>query len=462
MEFPKNFQSRTQKMLGPEYLQFEESLLREPPVSIRINNKKSITNPVHLEIKQQVPWFQDGYYLSSRPSFTLDPLFHAGCYYVQEASSMFIGHMLQPYMRDKGQVILDICGAPGGKSTILLSLLSEDSILFSNEIIRSRSKILCENIIKWGYPDVVVTNNSSEDYKHSGLKFDIILCDAPCSGEGMFRKDPQSISEWSEANVKSCSNRQKEILNNVWHCLKPGGILLYSTCTYNTEEDESVARFIQNELGGTAIRHSIPAEYGIDTNNYLDDSIPVFHFFPHKTAGEGFFACLFKKALEEDDNPQKGKSGKYRQNNKFKPCPTELAEWVSFNAKNLFMTDDNGDIVVVNKSHSNLISIAEKKLNVIHKGVKVGNLKGKKYRPAHSLAMSVNVNRNAFPEIELSKDEALSYLRCESMILNNMPRGYILVNYLGHPLGFVNNLVTRANNMYPQEWRIRKQISNIR
>ena len=198
-----------QNMLGDDYFKFESSLQLPPPVSIRTNPNKVSDNIIPgLCIENSVPWCDNGYYLPNRPNFTLDPLFHAGCYYVQEACSMFIHNILKPHISDKPLRILDLCGAPGGKSTLLLSQMPKGSILFTNEINRKRSNILRENIIKWGHPDVVVTNNSSEDYKHSLLKFDIILCDAPCSGEGMFRKNPSSIEEWSLSNpVKSISLR---------------------------------------------------------------------------------------------------------------------------------------------------------------------------------------------------------------------------------------------------------------
>lgn len=462
MTLPIPFITQMRKILGDDYEKFETSLKSESPVSIRVNSDKFSNNNLfnHFNIKANVPWCKYGYYLPIRPNFTTDPLFHAGCYYVQEASSMFIYHLLQPYISERPLKILDLCGAPGGKSTLLQSLMDDDSILFTNEINRNRSNILRENIIKWGHHNVVVTNNSSDDYKQSQIKFDIALCDAPCSGEGMFRKTPNSVKEWSPLNVKMCCERQRDILDNIWSCLEPGGILVYSTCTYNTLEDEANARYIIDKLYGIPIEVSIDNTWGIDTNNYLGEKeTPVYHFFPHKINGEGFFACIFQKPQLFYDKSVKHKN---KQKNKYVSntisCPKEYIGCLNDFDSYYFNTDSKGNIYAIKKEHKNIISLAEQHLNIIHKGIHICSTKGRKKIPNHSLAMSKALKRGYFKEVEVDTTTALSYLRCESLNMQLYDKGFLLLVYKNLPLGFVNNIGSHANNLYPHEWRIRKNV----
>ena len=197
MNLPQAFIERTRQLLGDEaYTPFEEALQTETPVSIRPNRMKC-SQPVEGE---SIPWASSGTYLKNRPTFTFDPLFHAGCYYVQEASSMFVEKVLQEYVKEP-VVMLDLCAAPGGKSTLCRSVLPEGSLLVANEVMRNRSQILAENLIKWGHPEVVVTNNDPADFTDLTHLFDVILTDVPCSGEGMFRKDQVAVDEWSLENV---------------------------------------------------------------------------------------------------------------------------------------------------------------------------------------------------------------------------------------------------------------------
>ena len=257
MNLPASFIDYTRTLLGnEEYEKLAAALQQEPPVSIRINKLRmkeeglsSLTDSSAHFSFNKVPWASDGYYLDERLTFTFDPLFHAGCYYVQEASSMFVEQVLRQYV-ESPVVMLDLCAAPGGKSTHACSLLPEGSLLVANEVIRNRSQILAENLTKWGYPGVVVTNNDPSDFSRLGAFFDVILTDVPCSGEGMFRKDPGAVEEWSPENVEICWQRQRRIIADIWPCLKPGGILVYSTCTYNTKEDEENVQWILFRKGG--------------------------------------------------------------------------------------------------------------------------------------------------------------------------------------------------------------------
>lgn len=252
MELPSSFTDYTRTLLSAgEYEKLAAALGGEQPVSIRLNEDKLPESSFRLfrSSFKQVPWSATGYYLDKRLTFTFDPLFHAGCYYVQEASSMFVEQALRQYAAERPVVMLDLCAAPGGKSTHARSMLPAGSLLVANEVIRNRSQILAENLTKWGHPDVVVTNNDPADFSPLTDFFDVILADVPCSGEGMFRKDPVAVSEWSPENVEICWQRQRRIISDIWPCLKPGGILIYSTCTYNTKEDEENVRWLRDEFG---------------------------------------------------------------------------------------------------------------------------------------------------------------------------------------------------------------------
>lgn len=232
MKLPISFIESTRALMGDEeYQELSVALEQEPPASVRLNSKFPGLAACS-SISGRIPWAAEGYYLNQRLTFTFDPLFHAGCYYVQEASSMFVEQVLRRYVTTPVKM-LDLCAAPGGKSTHARSVLPEGSLLVANEVIRNRSQILAENLTKWGYADVVVTNNDPSDFSRIGSFFDVILTDVPCSGEGMFRKDPGAIEEWSPENVEICWQRQRRIITDIWPCLKPGGILIYSTCTYN-------------------------------------------------------------------------------------------------------------------------------------------------------------------------------------------------------------------------------------
>lgn len=374
-----------------EYTEFMNSMNEACPVSIRLNPLKQIQTDCKFQ-GEPIPWCKDGIYLSERPSFTMDPLFHVGAYYVQEASSMFISYLCN-WIKQQGEWdmpinALDLCAAPGGKSTLLYSELPEQSLLITNEIMPKRAQILRENMHKWTMGvtkdiNVYVTNNKSEDFKKAGKDlFDFILCDAPCSGEGMFRKDSKAIEDWSLSNVNMCQERQRDIVTAIWPTLKDGGYMIYSTCTYNFKEDEDNVRWIAEELGADIIDVEVPADWGVSDS-------PFFHFYPHKAKGEGFFCALLRK---------------------------------------------HGD-----NSHARNKAIDK----AINKNLKVLNIENK-FEP---------------PYIDVDSNTALRYLHGEALNMpTETPRGLITITYQGLPLGQVKNIGNRANNLYPKEWRIRKQI----
>ena len=498
MELPASFIDYTRALLGDEeYTKLEVALEQEQPVSIRLNelklkSEKNIGNQLI-----PVPWCASGFYLKDRLTFTFDPMFHAGCYYVQEASSMFVEQALKQYIGEEPLVMLDLCAAPGGKSTHACSILPEGSLLVANEIIRNRSQILAENLTKWGYPGVVVTNNDSADFSSLEDFFDVILTDVPCSGEGMFRKDPVAVSEWSSENVKICWQRQRRIISNIWPCLKPGGFLIYSTCTYNTKENEENIRWIRDEFGAEVLPLTIPEDWNITGNLLPDEYFPVYRFLPYMTKGEGFFLAVLRKPdinsasvnlsltsanlnsvsvnpsgefrklqgvvseLPGKKNEKSGGRGRKSQG-KGVATPGISKEQLSTLRAWLLSPDDyelvlNGNSVIAfPRTYLRELSALQASLRIVKAGVGLAELKGKDWIPDHALSMSLALKPDAFPHEEITYEQAIAYLRKEAVTLSDTAsRGIVLLTYKNIPIGFVKNIGNRANNLYPQEWRIR-------
>ena len=449
MALPLEFIERTRALLGPDYAPLEAALQTEAPVSLRINRAKQTPPPAEAD---PVGWCESGYYLDRRLSFTFDPLFHAGAYYVQEASSMFLEQAIRQEI--SGPVkCLDLCAAPGGKSTHLAGLLAEGSLLVSNEVIRSRSYILAENIAKWGNPSVVVTQNDPEAFGKLTHFFDVIVADAPCSGEGMFRKDTDSTGQWSVANVELCASRQRRILGDVWEALKPGGLLIYSTCTYNTEENEENVRYIVEELGAEPVRIAVRPEWGV--GGALKYDHPVYRFFPHKTRGEGFFLAVVRKAGGEVRETRfKHKPKKEKGQTAVAP-PCEVQGWLQHPDRYRTAFDREG-WTAFPLAHEDDYPLLAARLNILAAGIRLGEIKGREVAPAPELALSTARNPEAFPTAVLGWEDAVRYLRKETLALPaTLEKGYVLVEYDRYALGFVKQLGNRANNLYPQEWRIR-------
>ena len=434
MQLPEEFIIRTKNLLGNEWEALEQALNEESPVSIRLNPRKITLDSLSeaLPLSEPVTWAVNGYYLSNRPSFTFDPLFHAGCYYVQEASSMILEHFVGNYFPQPAK-ILDLCAAPGGKSTHLSALLPDESLLIANEVIRSRANILAENLIKWGNPNTIVTQNDPVEIGRSLPDFfDVIVADLPCSGEGMFRKDPAAISEWSANNVRLCAERQRRIVADVWQALKPGGILIYSTCTYNWEENEENLEWICQKFDAELLEEPR-------------------RLMPHITKGEGFFiAGIRKKTLDIRHKTLDIKSNALRSS----PFAFCLSPPNNFT----FVSDSTRWIAVPDIHYSDYLQV-KNKLRILSAGITLGEMKGQDRIPAHGLAMSNALSETAFPQWEVDKKTALSYLRKDVLqtIPKELPKGHVLITYKAHPLGFIKNIGIRANNLYPQEWRIRKQ-----
>ena len=321
MQLPEDFLRETRLLLGDDrFNSYMKAFNEEAPVSIRLNPKLSTGG----RPQDKVLWCEEGYYLSDRPQFTFDPLFHAGCYYVQEAASMFICHILRQF-ENKPVAVLDLCAAPGGKSTALRSVLPEASLLVSNEPIPTRAQILLENITKWGAENCIVTNNYPRDFRKAKTKFDLILCDVPCSGEGMFRKDPATISEWSVQNVGKCWRLQREIVADAWECLNPGGTLIYSTCTFNTKENEENVRWIIHTYDAEPIDIPTDPSWRITGSLLSGFDAPVYRFIPGITRSEGLFVCALRKRMKSEELRMKS-SSLFTLNSKLKILQTDLPQ----------------------------------------------------------------------------------------------------------------------------------------
>ena len=392
-----------------------------------------------------VPWTEYGYYLESRPSFTFDPLFHAGCYYVQEASSMFLEQALkQTVDLSKPLKILDLSAAPGGKSTHIQSLISKESLLVSNEVIKSRSNILKDNIIKWGSENVIVTNNDPRDFQKLDGYFDVIVIDAPCSGSGLFRRDEEAINEWSLNNIQLCSQRQQRIIADVWPALKKNGILIYCTCSYSKEENEDIAQWLDSNFKIENFQLSIGNTWGITASDY------GYRFWPDKLRGEGFYIACFRKTDGEENSFQKSKSKPDLLNKR----EIELLKKWAKTENHHFIRKEKIIHVVPEFMQNDIVNLLAK-LRVIYFGTCVGELIREKLIPAHSLALSKIISENVISK-ELDYDEAINYLKKKDLHIDNIKKGWQIVTFQGCNLGWINVLPNRINNYYPKSLRILK------
>ena len=453
-QLPSAFESQMRALLGPaEYTLFKEGLDHPAQTSLRLNWRK----PVDIIFsKQPIPWAKDGYFLEERPSFTIDPTFHSGAYYVQEASSMFISHILESLKIPKG-IYLDLAAAPGGKSTLLSSYLGEDGLLVANEVIAARTQILKENVIKWGLGNTVVTHNDPEHFSPLDGFFDLVLVDAPCSGEGMFRKDPQARAEWSPENVLLCSARQKRIVDTAGELVKGGGYFLYATCTFNEKENEEILRFLTEEFAFEPVRIPLDSSWGIvETEvNTEDGTFYGYRFFPHKVAGEGFFITALRRP--EGAYTQLAPSNKEFKHHSLKRVgekeSVELDKEVGGNGTGKFYLLQETYFRMQGDYNRELEKLAQV-LSVRYFGVELGKKHKKEWIPSHEWALSI-LPKNGFPQQELTQEEALTFLRKKDQSYTNLPLGWVLLTYKKLSLGWVKNLGNRVNNYYPKEWRIR-------
>lgn len=462
---PTEFTEYTRSLMGEAlYEQLLKGITTDDfPCSIRLNPYKCPEAIYIPSAIADIPWCPStGRYLRQRPNFTFDPLLHAGLYYVQEASSMFVDLVVRQLI-NQPITMLDLCAAPGGKSTTLRAALPEGSLLFSNEPIRTRAQILNENLLKFGHPDMVVTNNYASDYAKTRLQFDAILADVPCSGEGMFRKDEGAIGEWSPQNVENCWKLQRSIISDIWPCLKPGGLLIYSTCTFNAHEDEENVEWIAQELGASFVSLNIRSEWNI-TGNLLGKDFPVYRFLPGKTQGEGIFLAVLRKDGRNEEKVTKtnhrNKDKKAQRDKREKklaqtamPSPTD---WLHCQEGAFSITTIGENFYAIPNRWKDKLEEAAQKLKLMNAGIKMGTIKGRDFVPSQGLALSTLLYKEHFTIIELSYEEAIAYLRHEAVTLpEGTPRGYTLMSYKGCILGWEKNIGNRANNLYPQEWKIK-------
>ncbi|MDP3451891.1 MAG: rRNA cytosine-C5-methyltransferase [Bacteroidales bacterium] len=452
---PNLFKEYLQEVVGAAKTEIVLSAIESstPPVSIRLNPYKPVPFgllSVVSEAKERddrIPWCSDGYYLEERPAFTLDPAFHAGAYYVQEPSSMIL-ELLRPILSSGSQStsltngshspslskeghppvkrVLDLCAAPGGKSTHLISMLSPDDHVVVNEVVKNRVGILKENILKWGNHNVKIISREARDVAagclQMGEQFDFILVDAPCSGEGMFRKDPNAILEWSEQNVKMCAARQKQILLDIWPALAPGGLLAYSTCTFNLYENDLNIEWFKQNSGAESVMIEDLHPGNLNLTSQIDEWGVVraecggYRLLPGLLRGEGLFFCLLKKPGSQSGGQK-------------------------------FGTEFGGQ-----------------KFGTEPGGQKLGSQSGSKsdfdprISPEGALSLALG---DQFPKVEVSREVALRYLKRDAVQLVDAPLGFVVITYGGLPLGFAKNVGTRANNLYPKSWRIRKDLSDL-
>jgi 16S rRNA C967 or C1407 C5-methylase (RsmB/RsmF family)/NOL1/NOP2/fmu family ribosome biogenesis protein len=414
-------------------------------VSLRINPGK-FSIPVNAE---KVPWCETGIFLNERPSFTLDPIFHSGAYYVQEASSMFLEQAFHQIEHAENRIVLDLCAAPGGKSTHLLSLLNETDLLVTNEVIRSRVSVLDENIRKWGHQNVVVCSNDPTDFSSLDGLFDVILVDAPCSGEGLFRRDASAIQQWSPENANLCATRQRRILADVWPALKNGGYLIYSTCTFNPAENEENLKWLAENNEMESIRIPLEESWGVEET--ATDGLFGYRFLPHKVKGEGFFLTLIRKKDGHDSFsiPKKIKS-------RLEKIPKQFAEirnWLTTVSSEFFAKSEF--LIAFPEAKIQALNVLSEQLRVISFGLPVAQFKKNDLLPEHTFALSIDRNPAIFETVELDLRDALLFLKKDEIRINSSIKGWMIVTYQNVPLGFIKNLGNRANNYFPKEWRIR-------
>lgn len=452
MELPIDFVEQMQMMLGPKYKTFVEALEEPAPRSLRLNPRKLNGKPG----LRQVPWSSQGYYVKKNTLFTLDPTLHAGGYYVQEPSSMFLEQALSQLLDLKEPCMaLDLCAAPGGKSTLLASLLSDDSLIVANEVIKPRARTLAENVTKWGQANILVSNNDPADFRALPGFFDAVIVDAPCSGEGLFRKDPEAIKEWSVDHVQHCCERQQRILGEAWQTLRPGGLLIYSTCTYNLLENEENLYWLAETFGVESQRLRLNPNWQVEESEV--NQIYGYRFYPHLVKGEGFFLA----ALRKPENAETETVTLHRKHKLSRATASEvepIKDWIK-NPDRFAYVKHQDKIKVFTEEYLPETDFLYKHLHIIHGGVELAEWKKNDAIPQHELALFTEINKDAFDLAELSLEEALRYLRKDEILPGSTQNGWNLLSWQGLTLGFGKKVGQRMNNYYPTDWRIRMELS---
>lgn len=441
---PEGFIKEMRSLPGIDSEALLRSLDLPPAIGVRFNSRK----PSHtgLELSETVDWCPQGRWLSTRPRFTLMPELHAGAFYVQDPSSM-IHREIVSRLADEPVAVVDFCAAPGGKTTAALDALPDGSVMIANEFEPSRVGALKENLTKWGYPGVAVTNADTKVFRSLKGFIDIAIVDAPCSGEGMMRKEAAARTQWSEGLVRQCAAIQWEIIGNAIEALKPGGYLIYSTCTFNLTENENMLIRMRDEMGMVPVDMNLPADWGIGAS--LAD-IPAIRFMPHITRGEGLFVGVMQKSGNLD-------SGLKRRHQKKAPRHDKIPiDGLIINPENYILENKGNTFQAIPIPLHILLSELPSRTKILSAGVEIGEMKGKDFIPSPALALSSALRHGEFPETELSRDEAIAFLRREPLLPSGeTARGINLVCHGHLPLGWIKNIGSRANNLYPQAWKIR-------
>ena len=451
LKLPTQFIQSVSCCTGFDEEAFLEAHQKPSPTSIRINPFKTTT--LNFNLDSQVQWSDKGFYLNERPNFTYDVLFQSGCYYVQEAGSMFIEHALKSCIDfDATLLAFDVCASPGGKSTLLNSLLNNESALIANEVVKQRADVLAQNISKWGTSNVVVTNNDPSSYSEMANVFDIILVDAPCSGSGLFRKQHDAVDEWSLDNVNLCCQRQKRILSDVIGSLKQGGTLVYSTCSYSQQENEDIADWLMTEFELTSFEIPTQKTWGIVETQSEKHQAFGYRFYPDKTKSEGFFCAVFKKPGALDDHRQYRKY-KTESFSPFKPKEKELfANWID-NLNHHVITKFKDDYLLTNQTVLDFIN-RYPKLYLKKVGTTIGSLIKEDVIPHHDLALSIHKSKQ-IQTIECTQEQSIQFLKKELQIIDGQ-KGWNLMTFNGFGFGWIKHLGNRLNNYLPNECRILK------
>lgn len=438
--FPSAFVKSLQSALPEEDVKSLLQALQQPaPVSIRVNARKTNLKPAPAA---RIPWCENGYYLPERPLFAADPAFHAGHYYVQEASSMVVGGIVKELLSalPAEAVVLDLCAAPGGKSTHVASVLREGDLLVANEVIGTRTPILAENLCKWGAANHIVTKADASRFGKSNVQFDIVVADLPCSGEGMFRKDPVAINEWSENNVKLCAERQQRIVTDIWPAIAPGGCLIYSTCTFNSAENEENVSKLSETLGADIVN---PRFLGKEAFYCLQDG--MYRALPHTTIGEGFFVAVMQKTQESDNPPKRIKSRKTSAMVSLSGLPADLQ-----------MLETREGLWGMRVSDAGMWQhLLDALPGVYAAGTPLGQVFHGKWKPDTAVALLEGFETNLWPELSLTDAEVMAFLRREALPNPERKEGLHRVIWNGVSMGFVNANRHQWNNLWPMEWRLR-------
>lgn len=448
---PIAFTERMRKQLGAGEAEcLFEALDSVSPVAVRLNPDKCGESGVWSE-GEAIAWSKNGRKLKERPSFTLDTAFHAGAYYVQEAASQFLDYIIAQEEL-QGKRVLDMCAAPGGKTTIYSTAVGREGLVVANEYVRSRANILADNVRKWGLGNVLVTNNAPEHIAQFEGWFDMVAVDAPCSGEGMFRKEEVAREDWSEAAVKMCAARQLSIVREAWQSLKEGGLFIYSTCTFNEEEDEGVLRAFIEEQGDVftpSQRVDLEAQWGVVRGEV--GAFQTFRFFPHKTDSEGLFVAVARKAESVTQRTPKARKKVVQEVDK--NSRQELSRWLQEPEKHTFAVVADTIYAYRTEQYKAVQALSEN-LTAIYSGVAMGQIFKGKLKPDWALSQYVGLNRAVVAVEELNEERALDYLRKRDIAVGDMAEGINLVTHQGRALGFAKRVGARCNNLYPNSLKI--------